>query len=58
MGELVYPLDSKSSSSDGVWVRVPLGVQNILRGRAEVARQAHNLKVGGSNPSPATNEFK
>ena len=25
--------------------------------RAEVARQAHNLKVGGSNPSPATNEF-
>ena len=28
---------------------------NILRGRAEVARQAHNLKVGGSNPPPATN---
>ena len=23
-----------------------------------VARQAHNLKVGGSNPSPATNIFK
>ena len=22
-----------------------------------VARQAHNLKVGGSNPSPATNYF-
>ena len=22
-----------------------------------VARQAHNLKVGGSNPSPATNIF-
>ena len=22
-----------------------------------VARQAHNLKVGGSNPSPATNLF-
>ena len=24
------------------------------RGRAEVARQAHNLKVVGSNPTPAT----
>ena len=23
-----------------------------------VARQAHNLKVGGSNPSPATNSIK
>ena len=22
-----------------------------------VARQAHNLKVGGSNPSPATNSY-
>ena len=26
----------------------------IERGRAEVARQAHNLKVIGSNPIPAT----
>ena len=26
----------------------------IERGRAEVARQAHNLKVVGSNPTPAT----
>ena len=26
----------------------------IVRGRAVVARQAHNLEVGGSNPSPAT----
>ena len=25
-----------------------------LRGRAVVARQAHNLKVAGSNPAPAT----
>ena len=25
-----------------------------LRDRAAVARQAHNLKVGGSIPSPAT----
>ncbi len=25
-----------------------------MRGRAAVARQAHNLKVLGSNPSPAT----
>ena len=27
----------------------------LLWDRAVVARQAHNLKVGGSNPSPATN---
>jgi hypothetical protein len=27
----------------------------IEQGRAEVARQAHNLKVDGSNPSPASN---
>lgn len=26
----------------------------LTRGRAEAARQAHNLKVDGSNPSPAT----
>ena len=25
-----------------------------LRGRAEVAYQAHNLKVAGSNPAPGT----
>ena len=25
-----------------------------MRDRAEVARQAHNLEVDGSNPSPAT----
>ncbi len=24
-------------------------------GAARIARQAHNLQVGGSNPSPATN---
>jgi hypothetical protein len=28
---------------------------NKLRDRAEVAREAHNLEVGGSNPSPVTN---
>ena len=34
-------------------VRFPVGVQ--YRGIvAEVARKAHNLEVGGSNPSPAT----
>lgn len=27
----------------------------ILRGRAVVARKAHNLEVGGSIPPPATN---
>lgn len=26
----------------------------LMWGRAEEARKAHNLKVGGSNPSPAT----
>ena len=29
----------------------------ILRDGAEVARQAHNLKVVGSIPTPATNFF-
>ncbi len=28
----------------------------ILRDRAGVARWAHNPKVGGSNPSPATKQ--
>ena len=31
------------------------GAENIRRGRAVVAREAHNLKVGGSTPPPATN---
>ena len=30
----------------------------ILRGRAEVARWAHNPKVVGSNPAPATKTIK
>ena len=29
-----------------------------MQGRAEVARQAHNLEVSGSIPFPATNHFK
>ncbi len=29
-----------------------------MRGRAEVARRAHNPKVIGSNPVPATNKTK
>ncbi len=32
----------------------PIRSSNILWGRAEVAHEAHNLEVGGSNPSPAT----
>ena len=31
---------------------------NIVRGRAEVARRAHNPEVVGSNPAPATKEEK
>lgn len=31
-----------------------LGHKVILRGRAVVARQAHNLKVVGATPTPAT----
>ncbi len=30
----------------------------MSRGRAVVARQAHNLKVGGSIPPPATKEHR
>ena len=30
------------------------GAFYCLRGRAEVAREAHNLEVTGSNPVPAT----
>ena len=29
------------------------GNHQTMRGGAEAARQAHNLEVGGSNPSPA-----
>ncbi|GEM_PF-7110433 len=32
-------------------------ISKKLRGRAEVARQAHNLEVSGPIPLPATNEF-
>ena len=37
-------------------VRIPYTLL-ILRDRAEVARQAHNLKVIGSNPVPATTKM-
>jgi len=38
------------------WVRFPSSPhKNISWDRAVVARKAHNLEVGGSNPSPATN---
>ena len=30
-------------------------LKNLKQGGAEVARQAHNLKVAGSIPAPATN---
>ena len=29
-----------------------------MRGGAEAARRAHNPKVGGSNPPPATNKIE
>ena len=32
----------------------PAARNYLLRGRAAVARQAHNLKVAGSIPAPAT----
>ena len=38
-------------------VRVPAGYHGWSRGGAVVARRAHNPKVGGSNPSPATNHL-
>ena len=36
--------------------RTPLGVNILIAGwSSQVARQAHNLKVVGSNPTPVTN---
>ena len=50
--------DRQRSLTGGIsrrtWVRIPPLQQNILRDRAEAARKAHNLEVGGSNPPPAT----
>lgn len=43
--------DNKDSSKK---IIVSLHPLKILRGRAEVARWAHNPKVVGSNPAPAT----
>ena len=37
---------------------IPLQTTNILRDRAGVARRAHNPKVVGSNPPPATKKVK
>lgn len=34
---------------------MPSRLLNLSRGRALVARQAHNLEVAGSIPAPATN---
>ena len=39
------------SSKKGIVIAIPRGYENCLRG-------AHNPKVGGSNPSPATNYQK
>ena len=43
---IIKNLDTSQSS-----VIIP---KQLMRGRAEAARQAHNLKVIGSNPIPAT----
>ena len=39
-----------------VYEKIAVLLQPISRSRAVVARQAHNLKVGGSIPSSATKE--
>ena len=36
---------------------MPSEENDTLRGRALVARQAHNLEVVGSIPAPATKEY-
>ena len=52
MMELVYILDSKSKFSRfESW----LGYKYIAGWSSWSARESHNLKVGGSNPSSATN---
>ena len=39
-----------------VYEKIAVLLRPISRSRAVVARQAHNLKVGGSIPSSATKE--
>ena len=48
--------DAVSDGSRMLWP--PASASEMARGRAAVARRAHNPEVEGSNPSPATNERK
>ena len=38
-------------------INLKIEFENTAGWSSLVARQAHNLKVGGSNPSPATNSL-
>src|SRR5690242_1748537 len=51
---LKMPLSRLSRSGLFVWRRWPPGDAGWS---SPVARQAHNLKVAGSNPAPATNKI-
>jgi hypothetical protein len=55
--EVAEQADALRSGRSGQWpmrVQIPPSAPESLRGGAEVARQAHNLEVVGSNPTPAT----
>gem|GEM_PF-6023324 len=45
----IYPVHCPAPALKGAMVK-------IAGWSSQVARQAHNLKVVGSNPTPATNE--
>ena len=45
---------SRYSFDNADFFKKLLSNRHISRGRAVLARQAHNLEAGGPNPSPAT----
>src|SRR5208282_1891128 len=52
-----FPHTPFSALSVRVLRRLALRIDGDAGWSSPVARQAHNLKVGGSNPPPATNQF-
>jgi hypothetical protein len=49
-----YGCKTKPAPDLGGWQPPPQTMPSQMRGRATVAREAHNLKVAGSTPAPAS----